>query len=318
MLCCRICTNSEGNLSFTVREMMFGFRDKFEYYQCAECGCLQIAEIPQNIAKYYPQDYYSFNTNKDSLLKSAYMEGKQYLENKIAKQSLGQENLIGKLFAKKYDSFTWPEWLKIAQVEQDRAILDVGCGAGDLLLKMQKAGFSKLTGIDPYLNQDIHYENKVAILKCSLNELTEKYDFIMLNHSFEHMDDPLLTLKNIHRLLFSERFALIRIPVVQCHAWETYGVNWYQLDVPRHFFLHTRKSMELLAAQAGFTVSKIIYDSTGAQFWMSEGYGRDIPFVEQLKSPPVSRSARNKFDEKAKALNKEGRGDQACFFLQKI
>jgi SAM-dependent methyltransferase len=318
MFCCRICGNGKENISFSAREMMFGFRDEFEYYQCAECGCLQIAEIPQNIAKYYPQNYYSFNQNRDSLLKSVYMEGKQYLENKIAKQSLGQENLIGKIFAKKYDSFTWPEWLKVAQVQQDSAILDVGCGTGDLLLKMQKVGFSNLIGIDPYLDRDIHHENKVAILKCSLSELEEKYDFIMLNHSFEHMEDPLATLKNIHSLLFSNRFALIRIPVVQCHAWETYGVNWYQLDAPRHFFLHTRKSMELLAAQAGFTVSRTVYDSTGAQFWMSEGYEQDIPFIKQLKSPPFSKKERNKFDQKAKILNKEARGDQACFFLQKI
>jgi 2-polyprenyl-3-methyl-5-hydroxy-6-metoxy-1,4-benzoquinol methylase len=25
-----------------VREMMFGLRDKFEYFECAQCGCLQI------------------------------------------------------------------------------------------------------------------------------------------------------------------------------------------------------------------------------------------------------------------------------------
>jgi len=236
----------------------------------------------------------------------------------MVKQSLGQGNLIGKMLAKKYDCPTWSEWLKIAKLRLDSMILDVGCGAGDLLLAMRRVGFSKLTGLDPYLEQDIHYENEVTVLKRSLNELEGKYDFIMLNHSFEHMDDPLPTLNNIHRLLSDDRFALIRIPVVQCHAWETYGVNWYQLDAPRHFFLHTEKSMEILAAQAGFKVSNIVYDSTGSQFWMSEGYVRDIPFAEQLKSPPFSKPERNKFDEKAKVLNQEGRGDQACFFLQKI
>jgi 2-polyprenyl-3-methyl-5-hydroxy-6-metoxy-1,4-benzoquinol methylase len=318
MFCCRICANSEGNLSFTVREMMFGFRDKFEYYQCARCGCLQIEEIPKNIAKYYPHSYYSFNMNKDGFVKTAYTKGKQYLEHQIAKQSLGQENIIGKMLARKYSSFTWPEWLKIAKVKLDSAILDVGCGSGGLLLDMYRVGFSNLTGIDPYLEQDTYYKNKVSILKRSLSEVTEQYDFIMLNHAFEHMEDPLPALKNIHRLLYSNQFVLIRMPVAQCHAWEIYGVNWYQLDAPRHFFLHTRKSMELLAAQAGFTVSSIVYDSTGTQFWRSEGYVQDITLIEQLKSPPFSKRERNRFDEKAKVLNQEGRGDQACFFLQKI
>ena len=318
MFYCRICGNGEKNLSFIAREMMFGFRDEFEYYQCAECGCLQIKDIPSNISKYYPENYYSYSNKNNNTLKNVYMKGKQYLEYKMAKQSLGQGNFIGKMLAKKYDYPTWSEWIKIAKLRLDSMILDVGCGAGDLLLAMRRVGFSKLTGVDPYLEKDIHYENEVTVLKRSLNELEGKYDFIMLNHSFEHMDDPLPTLNNIHRLLSADQFALIRIPVVQCHAWETYGVNWYQLDAPRHFFLHTEKSMEILAAQAGFKVSKIVYDSTGSQFWMSEGYVRGIPFAEQLKSPPFSKLERNKFDEKAKVLNQEGRGDQACFFLQKI
>jgi 2-polyprenyl-3-methyl-5-hydroxy-6-metoxy-1,4-benzoquinol methylase len=318
MFCCRICENREKNVSFIAREMMFGFRDEFEYYQCTQCGCLQIKDIPSNISKYYPNTYYSYSSkNNDNMLKSVYMKGKKYLEHQMAKQSLGQENLLGKLFTEKYAFPAWVEWMKIAKLRLNSTILDVGCGAGDLLLEMRRVGFSELTGVDPYLEQELHYENEVKVLKCSLNELEGKYDFIMLNHSFEHMDDPLPTLKNIHRLLSASRFALIRIPVVQCHAWETYGVNWYQLDAPRHFFLHTEKSMEILAAQAGFKVSKIVYDSTGSQFWMSEGYLRGIPFAEQLKSPPFSKLERNKFDEKAKVLNQEGRGDQACFFLQK-
>ena len=319
MFSCRICGNGENNSSFIAREMMFGFKDEFEYGQCAECGCLQIKDIPSDISKYYPQHYYSYGAkNEERLLKSVYMKGKQYLERQMAKQSLGQGNLVGQLVAKKYDFPAWTEWLKLAELSMDSSILDVGCGTGDLLLEMRELGFSNLTGIDPYLDQNIHYEQGVTIFKRSLKDLKGAYDFIMLNHSFEHMDDPLPTLKNIHRLLSVDRFALIRIPVAQCYAWETYGVNWYQLDAPRHFFLHTEKSMEILAAQAGFKISKVIYDSTGNQFWMSEGYVRGIPFIEQLRSPPFSKIERNKFDEKAKVLNQEGRGDQACFFLSKI
>jgi SAM-dependent methyltransferase len=318
MVSCRVCENKEGNVSFMAREMMFGFGDEFEYYQCSQCSCLQIKEIPADLSKYYPQNYYSFSVGPESNApKSLAARGKQYLKKKIIEQSLGKKNIIGPLFAKRYNIPDWTKWLKVAGIGLDNSILDVGCGAGDLLLEMHRIGFSKLTGIDPYLNQDIHYENGVTVLKRSLNEVEDKYDFIMLNHSFEHMDDPLLTLKNIHRLLSAGRFALIRIPVGQCHAWETYGVNWYQLDAPRHFFLHTEKSMEVLAAQAGFKVSKIIYDSKGFQFWISEGYERGIPFEEQLNAPPFSKLELNKLDEKAKVLNQEGRGDQACFFLWK-
>ena len=55
---CKICTNSENNRAYQIREMMFGFRDEFTYFECARCGCLQIAEIPSNMDRYYPATYF--------------------------------------------------------------------------------------------------------------------------------------------------------------------------------------------------------------------------------------------------------------------
>ena len=57
---CKICGNSENNKIFNIKEMMFGFRDKFIYFECSKCSCLQIEKIPENMGKYYPSDYYSF------------------------------------------------------------------------------------------------------------------------------------------------------------------------------------------------------------------------------------------------------------------
>ena len=58
---CRICRNIEGNSAHFPKEMMFGWREEFEYLECARCGCLQIAEIPSDLAKYYPrEDYYAY------------------------------------------------------------------------------------------------------------------------------------------------------------------------------------------------------------------------------------------------------------------
>ena len=37
--------------------MMFGLREEFEFFECGNCGCVQIAEVPANLAKYYPEEY---------------------------------------------------------------------------------------------------------------------------------------------------------------------------------------------------------------------------------------------------------------------
>ena len=49
---CRICRGSFSR-QIRAREMMFGTRKKFDYLQCSECGCLQIAKIPSDMSDYY-------------------------------------------------------------------------------------------------------------------------------------------------------------------------------------------------------------------------------------------------------------------------
>ena len=58
---CRICGNLNDNQEYEVKEMMLGLREKFTYFQCSKCECLQIANIPSNMSKDYPKDYYSFS-----------------------------------------------------------------------------------------------------------------------------------------------------------------------------------------------------------------------------------------------------------------
>ena len=60
---CRICENEERNISFKLKEMMYGLKDEFKYFQCAVCDCIQIVKPPDIINKYYPGDYYSYSTN---------------------------------------------------------------------------------------------------------------------------------------------------------------------------------------------------------------------------------------------------------------
>src|SRR2546421_7013807 len=57
---CRICGNNENNRTYLARELHLGLGDEFEYFECARCGCLQIKEIPEDLRKYNPSEYYSY------------------------------------------------------------------------------------------------------------------------------------------------------------------------------------------------------------------------------------------------------------------
>lgn len=73
-------------------------------------------------------------------------------------------------------------------INYNSKILDVGCGVGNYLLALKRIGFKNLIGVDPYINKEIT-DGDVKIYKKTINELTDsqKHDFIMFNHSFEHI-----------------------------------------------------------------------------------------------------------------------------------
>ncbi len=57
---CRICGSRAEHTLYHVKEMYFGTRKEFAYFECEKCQCLQIMEIPENLEEFYTQEYYSF------------------------------------------------------------------------------------------------------------------------------------------------------------------------------------------------------------------------------------------------------------------
>lgn len=163
----------------------------------------------------------------------------------------------------------------------------------------------------------------MRILKGDIFGIQKQYDLIMLHHSFEHMPRPLAVLQQVHRLLRPSRFVVIRIPVASSFAYRKYGEHWVQLDPPRHLFLHTVRSMELLAAASDFRIADVIHDSTEFQFWASDQYRDNIPLRDErsyLTNPGTSMFSPSQiadFRRAADDLNREGDGDSACFVLQR-
>jgi SAM-dependent methyltransferase len=300
--------------------MMYGTKEKFEYFQCVACGCLQIREFPVNVSKYYPKAYYAFQEAGPRIEGGA----KSFLRHCRAKFLTNHKKSVGWIFSRVFSPPVFYSWFEPAGVKLGYEILDVGCGSGIYLHWLSLEGFTHLTGVDPFVEQTVRYANGVTILKGDLDQIDGCYDFIMLNHSFEHMPDPHSVFKHLYRLISPGRFVMIRIPVVSSAAWQKYGVDWIQLDPPRHLFLHTPASMEYLANETGFRVTHVIYDSTEFQFWGSELYRRGIPLFGQsdtlsdsVRSSTFTKDELSQMKVEAEQLNRAGKGDQACFYLYK-
>ena len=310
---CRICHNRDGNRTHIAKEMQFGTLEEFAYLECADCGCLQIASVPDDLAGHYPRDYYSFgplDPPKPTRLMS-------FLKHHHAGWQIGKPDVVGWLTAKRFAHWRIP-WLEHTKVDFDQPILDVGCGSGAMLHTLSVLGYSNLTGVDPFVDEDLSYPNGIRVLKLHLSEVSESYRLVYCSHAFEHMPDPLASLKQMRRVLDSDGWVVLRIPVSDCAAWKTYGVNWVQLDAPRHLYLHNERTIAALADQCGLRVDKVEYDSTAFQFTGSEGYTRGIPLVDQRPDAQYSSRTLIDYASRARILNDQKLGDQATFYLRAV
>lgn len=316
---CRICGNIDGNKKYISKEMMFGTREEFEYFECAKCKCVQIKEIPDNLGKYYPKDYNSF----DEVIKTKDSFYKKYFKVYTAKNYLNNsKNPFGKYLANKF-GVSFLEKIKPTNISLYSSILDIGTGVGMRIVGLARYGFNNLTGIDPFIKKDIIYNNGVKIFKSDIYSFEGEYDLVMLNHSFEHMPHPEKVMDEIYRLLKPNGKVLIRIPVADSYAWKKYNTNWVALDPPRHLHLHTQKSMEILANKSRFNLYLTTYDSSEYQFWASEQFKKNIPirsetsFYENRKNSIFSDDDIKEYKQLAAELNAKGEGDAACFYLKK-
>ena len=297
--------------------MMFGMRDVFTYLECGDCGCLQLIDPPADMSPYYPPSYYSFQPLR------ARRQLSSLLLRLWAKSSLEGRGWLDRILSMPRGRPKSIDWARRAGIRLDSAILDVGSGGGQVLLRMSQCGFTNLVGVDPFLPSDIDMPGGIRLRKAELSDVEGRFDFIMLHHSFEHMSNPNSAMEQLRRLIAPNGCVLIRMPVVG-YAWREYQTNWIQLDPPRHYFVHSQMSTRLLAKRSGFWMDDCLtlYDSDDFQFWGSEQYKRDIPmhdrrsYLNGLRGSVFSPAEIVDFRKRAAALNAKQDGDRGDFFLR--
>ncbi|MGH3726113.1 MAG: class I SAM-dependent methyltransferase [Mycobacterium sp.] len=317
---CRLCDSTGPHQTLEVREMMFGTRELFEYFRCAECDTLQIvSELEgEELMRHYPSTYYSLNgagqprvlrwlvTQRDrfKLRSGGWIFG--YLMTAPVPEGIFRVLLGGDVV----------RMLAQLGVERGARILDVGCGSGALLDRLARVGFSSLAGADPFIATDGESREHIPLMKRYLSDVTGEFDLIMFNHSLEHMPDPVATLEVAAKKLAPGGMCLARVPTTSSEAWNIYGADWVQADAPRHMVIPSRQGMALAAERAGLRVEQTFDDSTFGQFTGSEAYRGDVAVTD----PKILRMFRPKqiweWEKRARRLNREDRGDQTGFVLR--
>lgn len=319
---CRICGGLTLAPPYVVRERMYGSREPFDYRRCEGCGSLSIVDVPADLSRHYPADYYSFAPQATVGIVDRV---KQWRDAGHLPHALG----LRRRFAGLAPNGSL-EWLPRLQTPLEARILDVGTGGGGLLRQLAAIGYRNLVGIDPFLSERAAVQQHgFSISRESLEGLAERvsraeverFDLVMLHHVIEHHERPPELLRAARRVLAPGGRVLVRTPLADSWAAEYYGQFWVQHDAPRHLALFTSRGMAMCAAAVALRVADAWCDSQPFQIWGSEAYRSDRTLADVVRGRRKSMIGRlldrdeRTLKRRVRELNLTGRGDQGAFVL---
>jgi 2-polyprenyl-3-methyl-5-hydroxy-6-metoxy-1,4-benzoquinol methylase len=311
---CNICLKNNSK-ELNLKEMLYGTRESFLYYECQSCGHIQIGTIPKDLGSHYDGDYYSKKEDVtqwyNNPIKNIF---KHIREN--SKFNFSQDPIMY-LGVSKYPIL---KMLKEKKITKNSKILDVGCGSGELLFYLNNFGFKNLTGVDPFIDKNIEFGN-VKILKANVEDLNQKYDLILSSHQFEHVTDPFKELKNFKELVDDKGYIIIRTPVADNDIYYKYGKDWIGLDAPRHINIFTRESLNTIFTKSKLIVKDVINDSLIDGLYITEQYSKDHSMQDIIDNPSLKPNKNMKnydlYFNQVNLMNKENKADQLSIILQK-
>lgn len=145
----------------------------------------------------------------------------------------------------------------------DKKILDFGCGKGGLLKLLKDNKISNdLFGVElnninrrNLLSNNIHcYENIEMIIE-------KDFDFIFMNHVFEHITDPITILQKLLSILKSDGHIIIEIPHGDDFLIKKSGIDEFKKFTfwSEHVCLYTKKLIEKLLSVLHIANYQIAY-----------------------------------------------------------
>lgn len=307
-MACRICFGSIGEIHIA-KESLLGLDETFRYFECAGCGCLQLDQGVDDLGRFYGGAY---GTAASSALK-------QQLRTAMYRASYSPSELIAKAMCAFSAGCNYGLMRTLRTMRQDVAILDIGCGKGRLLHSLRKLGFTgRLVGVDPFLSADELCDDGVELRKSTLTEFEGEgaFNVISMMHSLEHIANQEDTLESLRRMLSSSGVCVISIPIANSRQWRMHATQWVQMDPPRHLFLHTAKSLAILAGRHQLSLERTINESSAFQFWGTALVKKGVPLLPMSKAYVRSLWRIPTDMIRATFANSKGTGDTATFILR--
>jgi 2-polyprenyl-3-methyl-5-hydroxy-6-metoxy-1,4-benzoquinol methylase len=233
-------------------DRLIGGPGEFTVRACPTCGLASTVPrlAPEQFADFYPQTYYP---------ERAAQAGR--LGGLVERTRLGAIIALG-------------PYRPLARRTPGR-MLDVGCGSGELVLAFARRGWS-VSGVEPSAQAAARAgAGGVEVHTGTLDDAPwtgPTFDAIVLNHSLEHVPDPLATLRQAAALLTPGGVLAVAVPNFGCWQRRLFGARWFQLDLPRHLQHFEVPTLAALIVRAGLTPNARTYASMRPSLLLSLQY----------------------------------------------
>lgn len=275
---CQLCGSKGVALYEGLRDRLFDAPGIWNFYQCPRCGLVWLNPRPleADLHRLY-EDYFTHDSCARNLRAS---KVKAAIRNAVLASSMGYSRpsnghprrAIGRLFS----SFRPIRELVEASVMGIEGpprgkLLDVGCGNGEFLVKMQALGWG-VQGVEPdaraasLARQRVRAEIHEGTLSTA-NYAPESFDVITLGHVIEHVGEPVATLRECKRILRAAGSIFILTPNFVGSGHRRFGEAWFHLDPPRHLFLFSPQTLRTCVENAKLkvlavrTISRLAYST---------------------------------------------------------
>lgn len=259
---CPVC-GASSVYDFTGKDLMFGTPGSYDYGRCTRCAAVFQTPMPdaERIASFYPDDYEQYQPERPKRLKNIEKGALRAVHGYAHLEVPGGYLLAGHLLGR----------LKYRNTPPFRGggrALDIGCGNGKFLLKLQALGW-QVQGVE---------FNAGAVAVCRESGLdvvhgdllsahfpAAGFDMVSARHLIEHLPEPGGFMAEVARVLKPGGYLYIRTPSSKALGRKIFGKYWFPNEVPRHLVLFTPENLALLARSNGLEKVRL-YTQTSPKF----------------------------------------------------
>lgn len=134
-------------------------------------------------------------------------------------------------------------------------VLEIGCSNGTMLDIFKEFGW-ETWGVEPSENIEYALDKGHKVFQTTFEKLNlqEKFDLIVLNHTLEHLKNPVEVLKKAYVLLEKGGIIYVDVPNFESLLSSLLDANWPYLLPKEHDYQFTQNSLKKIFEKAGFKV----------------------------------------------------------------